>query len=335
MLSVVTRRYHEIMLKTLSHISALQFWRLFRAFCYQTEALSHAKGFLTKRVRPLSNDTNVPSYIDRPLHVLTAKASLRQESKHLRFHVWSGPLPKGCIHDTGNGYYVSSPEFCFLQMARTMDLPALIALGFELCGFYAFVNGALVPCTPLTTVARLSSFLTKMAGSYGTLRARKALRFIAEKSASPMETTLVMLLCLPYRMGGYGLDFPSLNHRIDVSKKVLHSASDFYVCDLLWPSAKFALEYDSDAFHTGSDRINKDSIRRSDLHLAGIIVVSVTRQQVKSYTELEKLAHLVAEALGKRLCYKQPQFSQACFALRKALFDFHQNETQAIDSYIS
>ncbi|MFR1640804.1 MAG: hypothetical protein ACLSVD_17725 [Eggerthellaceae bacterium] len=31
-----------------------------------------------------------------------------------------------------------------------------------------------------------------------------------------METMLAMMLCLPYGLGGYGLEKPLINHRVDV-----------------------------------------------------------------------------------------------------------------------
>lgn len=68
-----------------------------------------------------------------------------------------------------------------------------------------------------------------------------------------------------------------------------------------WPDAKLALEYDSDMFHTGAEKINRDSARRSSLEAQGIHVVSVTSRQVNNPAELDKLARIVSGKLGKRL----------------------------------
>lgn len=55
---------------------------------------------------------------------------------------------------------------------------------------------------PFTTPARLARFLDKAANMPGTVKARKALKHLVAGSASPMETTMAMLLCLPLGMGG-------------------------------------------------------------------------------------------------------------------------------------
>ena len=48
-------------------------------------------------------------------------------------------------------------------------------------------------------------------------------------------------------------------------------------CDLCWPDQRFALEYDSDTFHSDASKLHLDSSRRSTLEKAGVHVVSVTK----------------------------------------------------------
>lgn len=80
-------------------------------------------------------------------------------------------------------------------------------------------------------------------------------------------------------------------------------------CDLCWPDQQFALEYDSDTFHSDASELHLDSSRRSALEKAGIHVVSVTKNQVFSRGQLFNLATIASKRLGKRL-------SPAAFRLR-------------------
>ena len=76
------------------------------------------------------------------------------------------------------------------------------------------------------------------------------------------------------------------------------SGSAFFSCDLFWPDGGVAVEYDSDMFHTGSERIARDSERRNALSYLGISVVTVTRRQVMSAVGCDRIARLLEKHLG-------------------------------------
>jgi hypothetical protein len=184
---------------TLSHISSS------RHLTSNVEASSytpmiHAKALISQPTRFNKNVMNDLCGIDLPLHVLASDHSLRRSSKNLVPHIWKGPLPQGSIRDTGKGFYVCSPELTFIQMANILSLPKLIELGFMFCGIYTISNEEILPSKPLTTIARLRTFLSKMHRVQGVKKATQALHYIVENSASPMESILTMLLCLPYKL---------------------------------------------------------------------------------------------------------------------------------------
>jgi len=74
-----------------------------------------------------------------------------------------------------------------------------------------------------------------------------------------------------------------------------------YACDLLWPDAKLALEYDGEQSHVGLDRIAHDSERRNDLHHLDITVLSITKRQLGSTESFDRAARQIAKRLGTRL----------------------------------
>jgi hypothetical protein len=264
---------------------------------------------------------------------MLSNPSARQPTQELRQHVYRGPTLNGYVLEFEDGLVVSSPEFCFLQMAAELPLVKLIELGFELCGTYSLPGVAEPegrPSTPgkdfdshppLTSLKKLKAFAARMAGIRGHKRASRALRYIADNSASPMETILTMLLTLPYKLGGYGLPMPELNCRIVPVKAAKRSASkSFYSCDLFWSNIDLAVEYDSDLYHTGAERIASDSKRRNTLTSIGVLVITVTRKQIYSVVEFEKVARLIAGNMDRRLRFKNPKFADTHRELRKLLF---------------
>ena len=173
---------------------------------------------------------------------------------------------------------------------------------------------------PLTSKASLGSYIAKATGQRGRAKALRALRFIAEGSASPMETILAMMLTLPYRLGGYGFSIPLHNKRINVPAGTGKKAEWKELrCDLYWLDAKVGVEYDSDAFHTLAEKITKDAIRRNALSSVRTIVITVTKRQIVSEVELRKVAHVLSKLLGKRLQQRMPEFAERHAALRRQL----------------
>jgi len=308
----------------ISHKSALDYWRRVRKLP-EGSAERRCKAALTDT--PLEIDPMVFSRFDLPVHVMIGRPGCRRASKFLRQHVFSGETPVGCFMNAGGGLMVSSPEFCFLQLAGELSLIGLIELGYEMCGGYSLPlsDDSDVPergfhnRSPLTSAAKLEAFLDGMPGVKGHQKAARALHYLRDGSASPMETKLAMFLTLPRMLGGYGFGLPELNERILLSKTARKEfGKAFYVCDMFWPDEKVAVEYDSDQHHTGSDRIANDSKRRNALASSGISVVSVTKYQLYSSLELGRVAITIAGHMNKRL-YSGRNFSAAHRELRKQL----------------
>lgn len=230
----------------------------------------------------------------RPVHVLVPHRDMRMAANDVRWHVWSGSLPK-----SGAGFrrdaqdvFLASPELALLHYASHADLADAIALAFELCGTY------------------------RLGGLLGFEKADRAL----DGSASPMETALAMLLSLPGTLGGYGLPSPRLNARIDVSSKNgLNQSKHYYVADLYWPEARFAVEYDSDRWHVGPERIGQDAARRNALLFQGVNVVTVCSQQIMSESKMDDVARIAARALGRSVRPRAREWRKRNRELRRAV----------------
>ncbi|OUO86539.1 hypothetical protein B5F40_14980 [Gordonibacter sp. An230] len=223
------------------------------------------------------------------------------------------------------GLYVESPSACFVHEAGGMALPKLVELGFELCGSYALDRGSergFRDREPLASVDALRKRIEASKGEHGVKRAAVAVRYLADGSASPMESITVALLCLPRRYGGYGLPLPQMNRWIDAEGRLGRaSKGGRFSYDLCWPEQGLAVEYDSDRYHTGSARIAGDSRRRTALALGGLSVVTVTRIQLFDARQFDEVARLLAKRMGRSLRAVDYDWMTRRYRLRQALFD--------------
>jgi len=311
----------------ISHQSALEYWRR----CLE---LPVRNDYRHCRVALPSNPPNPEvlalAGLPHPLHVMLKAAKNRRINLiNTVQHVFSGETPVGCFMKAPNDILISSPEFCFLQMAQTLSFVSLIELGYELCGTYSLPSiddwdppsRGFNDRTPLTSRKKLSTFVSRMPGTFGCKNAVRALRYVLDGSASPMETKLAIILVLPFRDGGYGFAPPQMNGRIERPKTVKGPTTQTsFACDLYWPGHNLAVEYDSDAFHSGSEKIALDAKRKTTLKMFGVETVTVTRSQLRSVAELEKIANVLANSMRRRMVLPRPAFTVAHNTLRRQLF---------------
>ena len=154
---------------------------------------------------------------------------------------------------------------------------------------------------PLTSTSKLQSFLSRARNLNGVDTARKAVPHILPNSESPKESQLSILSSFPGRLGGYGFPQPTLNHPVRISEKARgRNVGGTCRCDLFWPDAKLDVEYDSRLHHAGEAEQEKDSARRTALAYAGILVITVSSDQLHTRSEMDKVAHAMAKRLGTR-----------------------------------
>jgi hypothetical protein len=301
----------------ISHSSALEFWR---------KALPESK-YLPNRVRTSRPPTKLHDTkellvadlwkLTSPYHILVGQRNARKENCFVQSHVSSEKFPHGSFIQASEKLIVSCPELCFLQMANELTFLELVSLGYELCGTYRLTEQCRYKAHPLTSKLKLKSFTNRAFGFDGKPKVEQAFRYIADNSASPMETILSMMLSLPYRLGGYGFPLPLLNHLVEINQGT--GKSSRYYCDLFWPDAQVDVEYDSDGFHALPERIAKDAARRNALSSAGITVITVTRGQIVNAGAFNKVASELSKLLKKRLAYKKQEFVARHANLRRSL----------------
>ena len=254
----------------------------------------------------------VLSHVRGDIEALVPRHAKSNRTSRLMTREWRNQLPASAFIDLGNGIYLSSPQFLFLQLATVLDEVDLIALGMELCGFYSrwsFPDKKLRPSVedefkqatfeiqPAITAKKLEQFINGCAGMRGVSQARKAMKYILDNAASPMEAAVYLLLCLPRHRGGRGLPAPVFNARVRVPTSTTH---DNRYPDLYWPARSLDVEYQSDYAHSGNWSRYRDSRREIELEAEKITVLPLTSAQLVEPDEFNSFAASVRRNLGVR-----------------------------------
>lgn len=263
-----------------------------------------------------------------PLHV-TSCGDFRGRNSGLRvIHRHRGILPPSSLVALGKGLFVSSPELCMVQLASELTPVDLAVLVMELCGSYRMgQSGTLYGEPLLTDIATLQGFIqscrdAKRMNLHGVKRLDAVLGHIAAGSASPRETAVCLLLCLPTVWGGYGLPWPQVNYPLPVHASHLETLGrKSYRFDLCWPESKVALEYDSSEFHSDAVRLALDAEKRTTAQKLGYTVVSLTNGQLRNVDAMDELAAFLSAKLGRRFRIRAKGFALKQHVLRATLLD--------------
>ncbi len=296
-----------------SHDTALDYWRYH--FSPDMEIgfpvhVSPGEAFAFTKEDVLGCYPELYADPDKPVHVLVFDERMRRPSKRVVCHRWAIGLPEGSFHGWG-AFRISSPEFLFLQMAQELTVIQLIALGCELCGTYILLpKGTVLPSAyddcpervaPLTNIEKLESFLHDVGPARGAKKARRALKYVAEGSRSPMETRTYMQLCLPPMLGGYGMPKAELNPEIKLDEEARRIAGSSRCWgDVCWPEKQLDVEYHGEV-HVGATKMKSDVGRALGIEHMGWRVITITGPQVFDIARFEVVAKEVAEHLGCRI----------------------------------
>lgn len=186
-------------------------------------------------------------------------------------------------------------------------LVAAIVLACEFAGTYRLGVGegkTTYGHPALMDAASLGRVIAGLEGTSNVTRSAEVAGLFYERSASPMETALALMLTLPVNVGGLGLPRTELNAAVDVSAwRGTLSDRDTVTPDMLWRSQHVAIEYDSAEFHesTGAGQLEKDARRSNILATCGYHVLRVTPGVVRTVHDVELLGRQVAYLLGVEL----------------------------------
>ena len=249
---------------------------------------------------------------------------MKTTSKVHKCHVLTGNIPQGAFWRIGDNVYAASPELLFVEMATRLPFIDLILLGLELCGTYTLrADGAFgfENCPAATTRKQLASFTERAKGMRGATTARSALRWVIDGAHSPMESALMLFLCLPVRLGGYAFPFPDLNPEVKLGIRAAHMlGQDDIRCDLHWLKKHVVVEYNSTDVHLNPHTAAKDALRSNTLQYKDHTVISVTPYMIANHVQFDGVARQLGKALGVRIDSRKLLYSKARRELRVQLF---------------
>lgn len=316
----------------LSHISALQYHRAYRVSgfgSFAPEAKRLDRYAALKALSGVPNKAEVRETLDYysgclkdPLHVLVNGDRARRKDDRAVYHVMPKAVPLTSFIKVGPGVFCCGPELMLSQCASLLDRASLALAVMEFCGAYKTDPefATILPAQPATSVGRISGFAHRYSQVRGCNQLSKTCAYTADGAASPMESALFLLLVFPVQWGGFGLPRPQLNYRIDIPYSLQRiSGKTCFYGDLVWPSNKLIVEYDSDQFHVGHERISQDAVRRNILSSLGYTVITATSDQVYSSSKTEELARQVGKGVGKRFRPNKHNYAAERQKLRNTL----------------
>ena len=320
--------YNTFMKLVLSHETALQLLRSNRELGHERIEPSRIRT-LNDCARSLQDVETfaLPFLTDnaKAIHILIPRTSSKYSSKTHVCHTMSGEIPRGSFCRVGDGVYAPSPELLLVQMANGKMSPVEIALlGLELCGTYTLLasgNFGFYNCPAITSREQIEAFAKRAAHIRGSAAVLQGLRWVVDGSNSPMESALMLYLCLPVRLGGYGFPLPSLNPEKPLSAKATQMLQQETIrCDLHWVKEHVVVEYDSSQEHLNAATSVRDSKRRNTLGYEKTQVITVTPSMIARPAEFDSVARQLARALHKRMRPDAFVLSQARSELRMKLF---------------
>jgi len=228
-----------------------------------------------------------------------------EHGPRFRFHEQTAPLPPHALYPLRDGIHVVSPEVCLVQACASKSLVECLQIGMEFCGTYALrpdeEEGMAKRSYVLMDAAAFLRHVTAWNALTGLKQARVVAKYLVNGSASPMETVLYLLLCLPQKYGGYNIARPELNPELELTyqgKEVLRQQK--VKPDMLWRKAKLVVEYDGKHHEDEAQRV-KDEMRKVVLETMGYTVMQVKRHQVYNPLAFDNVATAIAKKLGKRV----------------------------------
>ncbi len=195
----------------------------------------------------------------------------------------------------------------------------------ELCGKYALTSeadrGFVSRDQALSSVENMAQFLGSMGGWFGIPKANAILKYVGNGSRSPMETRQWLLMCLPRRLGGYGIPRPAMNARIELNSEERYRCRRNYLeCDMYWADMHVVVEYDGHDDHESRIDRSNDAVKRNTLIARGNTVFTVTGKQICDAEAFDAVVRDIAHSIGYRLKGFPDDWTMRRSLLRKELF---------------
>lgn len=187
--------------------------------------------------------------LETPIQIAVPENMLRPRGKGFEGTIYNAGIPSGAFLEIGQGVTISGPELLFVELAEHMHPVEHLMLGHELCGTFGrdpydpYNGSAAYGLKPLTSKARIQSFLKTAKSIRGIEAARVSASFLADNAWSPTESLLAAFLRLPIDSLGYDFGELILNPRVE-AKHDLPGARSSRVPDIMIAGTSVGINYD-------------------------------------------------------------------------------------------
>ena len=279
--------------------TALEFWLEEKGFSSSYEKIFPFSAEISRH--------NVKKVLEKirftkPVHLAVSDNICRKRNQNLTLHRIPHGLPNNSFVRISDEVFVSSPEMCFLSAATDLRFEELVRLGCDLCGIYvldSYAEYGQRSRSPITTQAEIRAYLNKVQKVNGLVTARKAVKYVLDRSNSPMESRLATIVNLPFHYGGFRTLPPSLNYNIVLSDEGANFLGKSTCCsDMVWPTVKVATEYDSTLAHLTAKQHHLDKKRQTALALSDYKVITITAEQLRNVKSIEETCLMIRKTLG-------------------------------------
>jgi very-short-patch-repair endonuclease len=198
--------------------------------------------------------------IDQTVHVGVPAPGTAPTGRGIRGHSISCGPDDRCLR---NGLWLTTPERTWCDLGQILLPDALVAAGDFLLNWR----------TPLTTRARLLDAIDRYPSRRGIRRLRMTGVLVHDRSDSPKETQLRLML-IDANLSG-----------LEVNFSITTTGGFRYRADLAFPAKRTLIEYQS-AFHESAERFRSDMTRRARLEADGWFVIEVNNDDLRAPDEL-------------------------------------------------
>ena len=257
-----------------------------------------------------------------PLELGIFDLRLKTYRDSLRTRLLRRDLPRQALVGAGKHTCFSCPELVVLQLAQQLSVPLLAQVIMELAGFYALAPSqdfeTVYDIPPITTLARIETLARRARMMRGRSVLRAALHIACERSASPAETILAIMLQSPIQDGGYGIERPLLNPCITAPRGTRsHVSQQHFYPDIYLQGCYTDIEYESTEFHLDPITTNwqagelknwqagfaqkaaNERRRARELQSLGVHVIPVTSYDMVSRAKLDNVAWSLARQMER------------------------------------
>lgn len=244
--------------------------------------------------------------VSRHLNLAVPSQDCRPRHDRVSYHVWTKPIPEKSFWRINDEVAVASPALMLVQVASKLLQIHYAQISCSILGSYLPVQGdragMIDGLKPLATLKELIDMCKKVKGIYSSKHVYPTLKYLAENSASPRETDLLLLVSMTKKKGGLNRRGWEMNPELDIPSAAMrrYLGQSTIKPDLLMRDKMVVLEYQSDEWHSTAQAIEEDEKRKVVFEAMGYKVVAVYTSDMKDAFTFERVAELIYTALGEK-----------------------------------